>query len=150
VNYGSDGTTVTATPAAGYHFVRWSDGVLTAARADLNVTVGHAVTATFAFTLLPTKLTINAFYSSRPHGRFDYFYGAISPRMTLGTPIGFYVKKPGSRTWVRVVTRFTANSHNWSYSYRLVSRGTYYFQVRFAATAKYKAVTSRTISVRSR
>jgi hypothetical protein len=35
VLYGASGTLVTATPAPGYHFVSWSDGVLTAARTDL-------------------------------------------------------------------------------------------------------------------
>lgn len=35
---GSDGTEVTAVPFAGFSFESWSDGVLTAARTDLNVT----------------------------------------------------------------------------------------------------------------
>ena len=38
VDYGNDGTLVTAVPATGYHFVSWSDGVLTAGRTDLTVT----------------------------------------------------------------------------------------------------------------
>ena len=37
VNDGASGTLVTAVPNAGYHFVSWSDGVLTAARTDTNV-----------------------------------------------------------------------------------------------------------------
>ena len=45
---GTDGTTVTATPATHYHFVSWSDGVLTAARTDTNVTGNITVTASFA------------------------------------------------------------------------------------------------------
>ena len=36
VNYGADGSEVTAVPNTGYHFVNWSDGVLTAARTDTN------------------------------------------------------------------------------------------------------------------
>jgi len=48
VNYNASGTAVTATPNAHYHFVSWSDGGLTAARTDLNVTADHAYTATFA------------------------------------------------------------------------------------------------------
>jgi Leucine-rich repeat (LRR) protein len=48
VNYGTDGTLVTATPALGYHFVSWSDGVLTEARTDTNVTANISVTASFA------------------------------------------------------------------------------------------------------
>ena len=49
---------VTATPDAGYHFVSWSDGVLTAARTDTNVTANIEVTANFAinsFTLTYTR-----------------------------------------------------------------------------------------------
>ena len=34
VNHGADGTLVTATPDANYHFVSWSDGYSTAARTD--------------------------------------------------------------------------------------------------------------------
>ena len=48
VNYGADGSSVTAVPNTGYHFVDWSDGVLTAARTDTNVTANLSVTANFA------------------------------------------------------------------------------------------------------
>ena len=57
VDYGTDGTLVTATPNAGYHFVSWSDAYPTPARTDLNVTANLNVTATFAldtFTLTYT------------------------------------------------------------------------------------------------
>jgi hypothetical protein len=47
VTDGSDGTTVTAVPADGYHFAGWSDGVTTAARRDLNVTADTTVMARF-------------------------------------------------------------------------------------------------------
>jgi hypothetical protein len=43
-----NGTQVTAVPDAGYHFVSWSDGGLTASRTELNVTANLTVTATFA------------------------------------------------------------------------------------------------------
>ncbi|HQM84212.1 MAG TPA: InlB B-repeat-containing protein, partial [bacterium] len=48
VEYDASGTTVTAMPDEGYHFVQWSDGVLTAARLDQNVTEDIDVTAEFA------------------------------------------------------------------------------------------------------
>ncbi|MEI7497774.1 MAG: FISUMP domain-containing protein [Candidatus Falkowbacteria bacterium] len=48
VAYGSTGTEVVAIPDANYHFVSWSDGVLTATRTDSNVTSSLAVTASFA------------------------------------------------------------------------------------------------------
>jgi len=48
VDHGSSGSTVTAVPAEGYHFVSWSDGVSSAARTDRKVTSDLAVTAEFA------------------------------------------------------------------------------------------------------
>ena len=48
VNYGSDGTAVTAVPAATYHFVQWSDGSTDNPRTDTNVTGDVTVTASFA------------------------------------------------------------------------------------------------------
>jgi Divergent InlB B-repeat domain len=48
VDYGGSGTQVTAVPNTGYHFTSWSDGVLTAARTDTNVTGNITVTANFA------------------------------------------------------------------------------------------------------
>ena len=50
VNSGANGTLVTATPASGYHFVSWSDNILTATRTDVNITADITVTATFSAT----------------------------------------------------------------------------------------------------
>lgn len=44
---GKDASTVTAVADAGYHFVKWSDGVTTNARTDKNVTADINVTAQF-------------------------------------------------------------------------------------------------------
>ncbi len=48
VNYGSSGSSVTAVANTGYHFVQWSDGVLTATRTDSSVIADKSVTASFA------------------------------------------------------------------------------------------------------
>ena len=48
VAHGGSGTAVTAVPATGYRFVAWSDGILTAARTDANVTADQTVSAAFA------------------------------------------------------------------------------------------------------
>ena len=50
VNYGEDGTAVTAVPDLGYHFVDWSDGSTLNPRTDTNVTANKSVTANFALT----------------------------------------------------------------------------------------------------
>jgi len=48
VDYGLDGTSVTAAADTGYHFAGWSDGVLTAERTDTGITDDLSVTAHFA------------------------------------------------------------------------------------------------------
>lgn len=48
VNHGADGAQVTAVPDPHYHFVQWSDGVLTAARTDTHVITDITVTAGFS------------------------------------------------------------------------------------------------------
>ncbi len=48
VDYNTSGSLVTATPDTGYHFVDWSDGLLTASRTDDNVMADISVTANFA------------------------------------------------------------------------------------------------------
>jgi hypothetical protein len=221
VDYGSNGTTVTATPATGYHFVSWSDGVFTVARKDTNVTgnvnatatfaintsaitplvgahgsispatpqtvdygadatftitpaagyhvadvvvdgvsvgamtsytfhnvtVGHTISATFAFTLIRTTVSIVANHSSVLRGHSVYFHGVVKPNRLNGTHVRFYRRKAGSSTWTLVSTRHVFSSHHWNYYYHPATRGTYYFQVRLSATSKYAASTSKTIKV---
>jgi hypothetical protein len=55
VEYGKDGTEVTAVPDPGYIFVKWSDGVATASRTDTNVRADLTVMAEFA--LAPDRWT---------------------------------------------------------------------------------------------
>ena len=47
VEYGKDGSSVTAEPDPGYHFVQWSDGKTDAARKETNVAADLSVTALF-------------------------------------------------------------------------------------------------------
>ena len=48
VEYGSEGTSVTAIAGTGRHFVSWSDGVLAAERRDTSVSADATYTASFA------------------------------------------------------------------------------------------------------
>jgi uncharacterized repeat protein (TIGR02543 family) len=48
VNHGANGTAVTAVPASGYHFVKWSDDTTSNPRTDTNVTGNITVSAVFA------------------------------------------------------------------------------------------------------
>ncbi|MBP6855670.1 MAG: DUF2341 domain-containing protein [Candidatus Pacebacteria bacterium] len=69
VDYGTDGTAVTAVPDTGYHFVDWSDSSTTNPRTDTNVTANITVTANFEATA-PTTYTITSSAGSN---------GSISP-----------------------------------------------------------------------
>jgi len=65
VNHGSNGTQVTADPDDHYHFVQWSDGVMTAERTDTGVTDDIDVTAQFAI----DQYTLT--YDTDGHGHID-------------------------------------------------------------------------------
>ena len=60
VNYGASGTSVTAVPQAGYHFVSWSDGSTVNPRTDMNVTADISVTATFAVDTFAVTIAANS------------------------------------------------------------------------------------------
>lgn len=46
--FGGDGSTATATPATGYVFSSWSDGITTSARTDKNIVSNSSLTANFS------------------------------------------------------------------------------------------------------
>ena len=60
VNHGASGAEVVAVPDTGYHFVSWSDGVLTASRMDTNVIGNIAITANFAINTYTLTYTAGA------------------------------------------------------------------------------------------
>jgi ribosomal protein L21E len=74
VNCGANGSAVTAVPADCYHFVNWSDGILTAFRTDTDVTASTTVTANFAintYTLNTSATNGNVIIPGQP-GLFTY------------------------------------------------------------------------------
>ncbi len=92
VNHGANGTAVTAVPNTGYHFVDWSDGVLTASRTDTNVTANISVTANFAIN--PTFYSRNGGGTGTPPppgprratpGPLPLLLPARTMRLSLGT-----------------------------------------------------------------
>ena len=57
---GASGSAVTAVPNTGYHFVSWSDGVMTATRTDSSVVANVSVSATFAINTYTLTYTAGA------------------------------------------------------------------------------------------
>ena len=77
VDYGSDGTAVTAVPDTGYHFVDWSDASTNNPRTDTNVTANINVTASFAIDqyTLRTSSTTGGSVITPGEGTFEYDRG---------------------------------------------------------------------------
>ncbi|MEE9366822.1 MAG: CotH kinase family protein, partial [Dehalococcoidales bacterium] len=78
VDYGSDGTAVTAVPDTGYSFVNWSDASTDNPRTDTNVTANVNVTATFSedqYTL--TINTVGSGSVAKVPDQATYTYGTV-------------------------------------------------------------------------
>jgi hypothetical protein len=90
VNHGGSGTAVAALPAAGYHFVNWSDGSPGNPRTDINVTGNITVTAKFAINTYPLT------YNAGPHGSITgtspqtVNHGASGTAVTAVPGTGYY------------------------------------------------------------
>ncbi len=84
------GHRVTAVPNAGYHFVSWSDGVLTAARTDTNVTANLAVTATFAVDTFTLTYTAGANGTISGSASQTVAYGAAATQVTAVPNVGYH------------------------------------------------------------
>ena len=111
VNHGSSGTTVTAVPDTGYHFVSWSDGVLTAARTDTNVTASINVTATFAINSYTLTYTAGANGSITGASPQTVDHGGNGSLITAVPNIGYHFVywSDGILTAARTDTNVTAN-----------------------------------------
>jgi len=90
----------------------------------------------------PTALSITSNHTTVVHKHSIAFSGHIASSQPKNTHVKVYAKKPGSSTWTYLSTRHTTSTHHWSYSYAPSSKGTWYFQVRFAGTSTSAAGTS--------
>ncbi len=75
VNYGEDGTAVTAVANTGYHFVNWSDGSTVNPRTDTNVTANVAVTANFAINTFTLAVVSDHGTITKAPDQATYTYG---------------------------------------------------------------------------
>ncbi|MCA9948269.1 MAG: DNRLRE domain-containing protein, partial [Anaerolineales bacterium] len=81
INYGQDGTPITAVPDAGYHFVDWSDSSTDNPRTDTNVMANVNVTANFAID------TFTLDYAAGPNGSLTGTTSQVVDYGTNGTTV---------------------------------------------------------------
>jgi hypothetical protein len=92
VNYGADGTAVTAVADTGYSFVDWSDGSTDNPRTDLAVTANITVTANFVADTFTITSSAGVDGSIDPNGLVTVAYG--SNQVYTATPdAGYRVNK---------------------------------------------------------
>ena len=140
-----EGTSVTVSDVGTHTLEFWS--------ADVRGNVETPVAATFAVSAshvtpppvivrIPTRLTITSNRTSVTHRHPVYFSGTISSTQPQNTHVVVWAKRPGSNHWDKLSVRHTTSGHRWYYTYSPATRGTWYFRVRFAATATYAASVS--------
>ena len=117
VNYGADGTAVTAVPDLGYHFVDWSDASVANPRTDTNVTANVSVTANFAINTYTLTYTAGANGSITGTSPQTVNYGASGTAVTAVPDVGYHfvdwsdasVANPRTDTNVTANISVTAN-----------------------------------------
>ncbi len=111
MNYGEDGTAVTAVPNSGYHFVNWSDGSTANPRTDTNVTANMAVTANFAINTFTLSYTAGAGGTLTGETTQTVNYGAdgTAVKAVANTGYHFVNWSDGSTANPRTDTNVTAN-----------------------------------------
>jgi len=90
VDNGANGAPVTAVPNTGYHFVDWSDGVLTAARTDTNVTANITATANFAINTYTITASAGVGGSITPSGAVPVNHGS-DQAFTIAANAGYRI-----------------------------------------------------------
>ena len=148
VNSGSSGTTVTAVPNTGYHFVSWSDGLTTAARTDTNVTANVSVSASFAintYTLTYTAESNGSISGTSPQ---TVNYGSSGTTVTAVPNTGYHFVSwsDGLTTAARTNTNVTTNV---SVSASFVVNTTTTYTITASAGANGSITPSGAVSVNS-
>lgn len=111
INYGSNGTAVTAVPNTGYSFVNWSDASTTNPRTDYNITATTTLTANFSintFTLAYSAGTGGTISGSGSQ-TVDYNSNGTAVTAVPGSGYTFSHWSDGSTANPRTDTGVTAN-----------------------------------------
>lgn len=91
VNQGASGTSVTAAPHTGYHFVSWSDASTVNPRTDTNVTADITVTATFVVDTFAITASAGVNGAIDPSASVSVDYGT-SQSFTITPSTGYHIQ----------------------------------------------------------
>jgi len=116
VNYGTDGTAVTAVANTGYHFVQWSDGETANPRTDANVIADVTVEAEFAINTYTLTYTASANGAITGDATQTVNHGSAGTSVTAVANAGYHFVKwsdditANPRTDVNVIAEVTVEA----------------------------------------
>ena len=90
INYGSDGSTVTATPSTGFSFSAWDDGLLNAFRTDIGISSTRSFTASFVTNTYEAAYTAGANGSITGSSTQTIDYGEDASAVTATPDTGYH------------------------------------------------------------
>lgn len=143
-NFGDDAF-FTVTPAKGFVISRvfiTGGGTLTGSGSSWTVHDIMSNTVISAEFVRATSVSIKGSPSKVKKKRYVKLSGKVSSNLGKKNHVTIWALKPGSSTWVKLKTVHTTSSHKWSWSYKLKTKGYYYFQARFAGKPGYAAASS--------
>ena len=157
---GGEGTTVTALPRTGYHFVGWSDGRAGALRRDTDVSADVSVTASFEKNL-PRATTTKLFGSSaatlgvilRLTGTVTSRTLPVTSRTASGTVVITKTRMVGGKRVAMGAVRVRVSRGSYVYRFKPTALGNWRFVARYSggisgdATFKASVSAPKTVPV---
>jgi hypothetical protein len=113
IDYGEDGTEVTAVPDTGYDFVQWSDGSTSTSRTDTNITTTTAYSASFTtstYTLSYSTSTIGGYITGSSTQTIYYGENGAEVTAVPDTGYSFVSWSDGSTSTSRTDTNITTTT----------------------------------------
>jgi hypothetical protein len=150
VNFGEDAA-FTVTPAKGFVIGRvfiTGGGTLTGSGSSWTVHDITANTVISAEFVKATSVSIKGSPSSVKKKKSVKLSGKVSSNLGKKSHVAIWALKPGTGTWVKIKTVHTTSSHKWSTTYKLGTKGYYYFQARFEGKPGYAAASSSNKRIR--
>lgn len=105
------------------------------------------VTKTFTIAKQSTTLTIKSNHSSTTRNHTIVLSGSLKPGLPANQHVVVQWRKSGSSVWRGLSTRHTSATGAYSYSYKVTSKGKFYFRATYSGSAAFAAKTSSSVAV---
>ena len=150
VSDGGDGTAVRARPAAGYHFVDWSDGSTANPRTDTHVTANIDVTANFKANPMVSTTTRLWGPASVNVKTSCGIAGAVSPSAAPGKVTITITRKAGATWWSFASPTVGGTAGRFKYTFKPPYKGQWCCVAKYlggmSASKTYRSSTSLAVN----